>query len=251
MLKKNVSTSRKLASLKSDSARLLCTWLLPHLDVAGRFSGESAVVRGAVVPRLKHLTEEKVEQILCELDKIGLLRLYIVDGERYLELFRFKDFQNLRVDRESESKIPKPSDIKENKEHSGSPPGVLRESSRALRDRDRDKDRDKDKLKDRLGGEAFNEFWTRYPRKIGKQDALDAFCAALKADGKSEELERALTGYLDEIKENKTEERYIKYPATFLRKNRWRDYLDKPMPPRRKYVRLNEDGTLEEVEVDG
>lgn len=33
MLKKNISQSKKLALLKNDSARLLYTWILPHLDI--------------------------------------------------------------------------------------------------------------------------------------------------------------------------------------------------------------------------
>jgi hypothetical protein len=142
MLKKNVSTSKKLSSLKSDSSRLVWTWLLAHLDVAGRFSGEPDVVKGSVVPRLKHLSEKRVEEILKELNDASLIRIYRVDGEKYLELTRFEDFQNLRVDREGESKIPEPIDNKEDRDNkSGSSPGVVRESSTALRDRDKDKDK--------------------------------------------------------------------------------------------------------------
>ena len=129
MIKKNVSTSRKLAELKSDSARLLWTWILPHLDVAGRFSGESEVIKGLVVPRLKHFTPTKVEAILQELCGVGLIRLYRVDGERYLEFRRFEDFQNLRTDREAESKIPEPIDSDVDPEESGTTPGELPEDS--------------------------------------------------------------------------------------------------------------------------
>jgi len=147
MLKKNVSTSRKLADLETDAARLLWTWLLPHLDVAGRFSGEPDVVKGSVVPRLKHMTVEMVDIYLEELDEAGLIRIYTVDGERYLELCRFEDFQNLRTDHEAESKIPKPPKNKEDS-NSGSSPGVLREFSGHLEDKDKDKDEDKDKPED-------------------------------------------------------------------------------------------------------
>lgn len=138
MLKKNVSTSKKLTGLKSDSARLLWTWILPHLDVKGRFSAEVDIIKGLVVPRLKHFTEQKIEDILQELSSVGLIRLYVADGERYLEFIRFDDFQNLRVDREAESKIPQPTDIKERKDNSGSTPGVIQEDSRALKDKDKD-----------------------------------------------------------------------------------------------------------------
>jgi len=159
MLKKNVSTSKKLSSLKSDSSRLVWTWLLAHLDVAGRFSGEPDVVKGSVVPRLKHLSEKRVEEILKELDDVGLIRLYTVASEKYLEFCRFEDFQNLRADREGESKIPEPIDNIENKDNSGSSPGAIQESSTVLRDRDKDKDRDKDRDKDELNSELFFNKW--------------------------------------------------------------------------------------------
>ena len=123
--------------------------MLPHLDVAGRFSAEPDIVRGLIVPRLKHFTEIRVKDILLELDRSGLIHVYRANGESYLEYIRFDDFQNLRVDREAESKIPEPTDIKEYADNSGSPPAVLRESSTALKDKDKDKLQDKDEDKDR------------------------------------------------------------------------------------------------------
>lgn len=132
MLKKNVSVSRKLAELKSDSSRLLWTWLLAHLDIAGRFSGEPSVVKGSVVPRIKHFTEAKVQSILEELHHAGLLTLYQVGGESYLQFSRFEDFQNLRTDREGESKIPEPNEEMYN---SGSTPGVSPAHSKSLKDK--------------------------------------------------------------------------------------------------------------------
>ena len=108
MLKKVVSTSQKLARLKSDSARLLYTWLLPHLDVEGRFSADPDVVKGYVVPRLK-MTPKQVAQYLQEMADVGLIQIYQVNGDLFLEYAKFKDYQTLRKKREAESIIPKPN----------------------------------------------------------------------------------------------------------------------------------------------
>jgi len=107
MLKKVVSTSQKLANLKSDSARLLYTWLIPHLDIEGRFSSDPKIVKGYVVPRLK-MSSRKISEYLEEMVKNNLIILYEVDGDRYLQLRKFKDFQTLRAKRESKSIIPPP-----------------------------------------------------------------------------------------------------------------------------------------------
>ena len=110
MLKKKVSTSKKLMELKTDSARLLWTWLLPHLDVEGKFSADPDIVKGSVVPRLKHFTSAKVEEYLLDMAENGLIVIYEVNGDRYLKFNNFAENQTLRTDREAKSSIPDPGD---------------------------------------------------------------------------------------------------------------------------------------------
>ena len=107
MLNKTISLSKKLAMLKSDSARLLYTWLIPHLDIQGRFYADVDIIKGNVVPKLK-MTTRKIAAYLNELAEVGLIKLYKADGEFYLQLENFKHFQILREDREAPSKIPPP-----------------------------------------------------------------------------------------------------------------------------------------------
>jgi hypothetical protein len=74
------------------------------------------------------------------------------------------------------------------------------------------------------GDEAFNLWWAKYPRKLGKQDARKEYLRIIK-DSDPADLDKALENYLREIREHATEMRYIKHPTTFLRSDRWRDYL--------------------------
>lgn len=119
MLKKLISTSKKLAALKTDSARLLYTWIIPHVDIKGRFSAEPDIVKGYIVPRLTTMDYGKIESYLADLHENNLIDLYEVEGDKYLEIIKFNDFQSLRSDRESASVIPDKQGVRDN---SGSTP---------------------------------------------------------------------------------------------------------------------------------
>jgi len=120
MLKKAVSDSRRLAELKTDSARLLWTWILPYLDIEGRYFADPDLIKGKVVPRIKTFNANNIAEYLADMAEVGLITLFEYDGEKYLEYRNFKKFQRLNPDRESKSQIPEP-------ENSMSPQLVINE----------------------------------------------------------------------------------------------------------------------------
>ena len=71
----------------------------------------------------------------------------------------------------------------------------------------------------------FDEFWSIYPRKIEKTDALSAWNNAIKRGGVAEDIYKAVEVYKSEIKKDKTETSFIKHPASFLNKDRWKEKL--------------------------
>lgn len=118
MLSKRISRSNKVAALKSDTARLIYTWLIPYLDVEGRMEANCSLLKADLAPLLKHITVPLLQRTLTELNDIGLIILYTIGDKQYLELTQFNEHQkNLRKDREAKSKIPVP------------PPAELRQSS--------------------------------------------------------------------------------------------------------------------------
>ena len=152
LLKKNISHSRRLAELKTDSARMLWLMMLPHLDIKGRLHAAPEMIKGNVVPRLKHLSEDKVEALLQDLHRVGLVFIYQADGDTYLQFRKFEVFQNLRPGKEAESRIPAPDPEalrKHFEENSGTTPGELPEQSRSNTGELRGKIRE-DKIKDIL-----------------------------------------------------------------------------------------------------
>lgn len=109
MLQNRISKSRRVNALESDTARLLYTWMLSHLDVNGCFYADPQLVKNIVFPRLKH-TVKKIQSCLDELNEAGLIILYENDKERYLYYPDFKEKQtNLYPDREGKPDIPKPT----------------------------------------------------------------------------------------------------------------------------------------------
>lgn len=72
------------------------------------------------------------------------------------------------------------------------------------------------KGKDKSYSVHFASFWDMYPRKKEKAKAYKAYNARRKDGYSEEELLTAATAYAKECADRKTEERYIKLPATFL-----------------------------------
>jgi len=129
MLKKRISESKKLGSLKSDSARLLYTWLIPWLDVEGRYLADPDILKGHIFPKVKAMTPGKIRKLLIDLHESGLIILYSVNSEDYLEVTKFQEHQNIRKDREGDSKIPSPV------KNSITTPGVVQDKSCLSKDK--------------------------------------------------------------------------------------------------------------------
>lgn len=110
MLSKRISRSDKLAALKSDTSRMIYTWLIPYLDVEGRLEANVDLLKADIAPLLKHITPKIIQRILIELHDNELILLYNINDKQYLQLVQFDEHQkNLRKDREAQSKIPEPT----------------------------------------------------------------------------------------------------------------------------------------------
>ena len=69
----------------------------------------------------------------------------------------------------------------------------------------------------------FQVFWNSYPRKYDKPDAFTAFGDALNSGTEFSTIMEGLNRYLLYLQLEKIDSRYIKYPATWLRKQCWLD----------------------------
>lgn len=99
------------------------------------------------------------------------------------------------------------------------------------KEEEKEEEQEKEELKNSSPSAPFDSFWKVYPRKASKKDAESAFKALVRLKIPLSEIMTATTNYAASCKG--TEQEYIKLPATFLRKERWKDYLEitKPTPP--------------------
>lgn len=69
----------------------------------------------------------------------------------------------------------------------------------------------------------FEEVWKIYPKKQGKENAKKAYIKARKAGTSNCEIVAGLLRYIDFIKANRTEDRYIKHGSTWFNQQCWND----------------------------
>lgn len=75
---------------------------------------------------------------------------------------------------------------------------------------------------------GFEEFWSIYPRKVGKGEAYKKYKARLNDGWSPDELKAAAEAYASICARKKTEKDYIKHAKTFLSENTpFADYLPK------------------------
>ena len=77
--------------------------------------------------------------------------------------------------------------------------------------------------------EEFELLWKLYPRKIGKDKALQYYIKARKSTKKPttfEQVEQGILNYCAEIKAKKTETQYIKHGSTWFNNKAWNDEYD-------------------------
>lgn len=150
-----ISMSEQVNQLPNDTARLLYTWLLVHLDVEGRFYGDAQRVRSRVFPCRSDIQNGQVEQYLGAMEDLWLIGRYEIRGQKFLWVPKWGLFQTLRSDREAASSIPPPPNdmVEEVLSRSGVSPEELRV-----------------KYKIREGKLSINK------EKIERQKYLESFC---------------------------------------------------------------------------
>lgn len=122
MLQKRISNSRKMALLSSDTARLLYTWILPHLDINGCFYADPVMVNNIIFTRLQKPIDV-VSSALDEMEGVGLIIRYEVAGEVYLTYPDFGEKQpSLQVSKEGRPTIPPPTPDQLQSKYRVSPP---------------------------------------------------------------------------------------------------------------------------------
>jgi hypothetical protein len=216
MLQNRISKSNKIASLSSDTVRLLYTWMLSHLDVNGNFYADPVMVNNLVFTRLGH-SVDTVSNALDELAEKELIIRYKIGGEIYLNYPDFNEKQpKLNPDREGTPDIP---NITEESLINNS--GVTQELIKS--EKTQYKRREDKRREDNSQPLGFDEFWKEYPRKVNKKESLTAWKKAKLPP--LETLLNVLNKHKESEQWTKDNGKFIPHPSTWLNKERWNDEL--------------------------
>lgn len=219
IIKESIRTSKTVNQMTDFQFRLW-VYLITYVDDYGRGSADPELLKGFVFPRRKGVTESQIGKTLAELANMGIINLYEVDGESFLCFPNWGSHQRIQ---NKKSKFPEPKHGEPQNltvGHGESPPELL---SELLSESEIESESE---TNPRAG--MFGEFWSAYPKKVGKGAAeakfgkinpdralLDKMLVAIETGKRSRQWQ-------------KDNGQFIPNPATWLHQRRWEDEPEKP-----------------------
>lgn len=224
-IKPDFFTSLTVAEL-SAAARLTFIGLWTHVDDEGRCVDEPRLIAAAIWPLDDSTGAATVERHLEDIERLGLIVRYRVNGRRYLQVSGWDEHQ--RINRPSESKIPPPDEADEDSDDTHE---QLTEDSRSEGNREQGREQGKEASHDDAGDEAEQQFedhfWPVYPPTNGvkrdKPAARREFCKLGLEDRRA-----AVRGARNKAKHFELTGEQPPYAERFLKR---RDFEDYQAPP--------------------
>ncbi|MDD4876426.1 MAG: hypothetical protein PHQ86_04760 [Dehalococcoidales bacterium] len=106
IIKESICTSPNLDKL-SPQAETLFYRLIVNCDDYGRFEDDDKIIRSRCFPRkIDNITDKAIRQWLIEIQQAQLVKLYSVDGRRFLQFSTWENHQQIRAKR---SRYPSPN----------------------------------------------------------------------------------------------------------------------------------------------
>jgi len=237
MIDKKLIVSRKVNSV-SIGAECLYIRVLLLTDDFGRYHADPRILKSLAFS-LRGVTTKTILKWLRELVEIGLIKLYSVNNEEYLEIARFEDFQTFRTDRKRQEGFPKPR--KYHQCHTSDiPVGVSKLSKDKLSKGNEEKEKKKKKEKEKILSCSdpkcknlehwecqFKHYWREFPKSWGRVDTHSLFLSICRK-GEIKKLIKGLEGYIEYLNYQRTKKNFKQEPmnsARFLRKGNWKEFV--------------------------
>lgn len=157
----------------------------------------------------------KVGDLLHSLEKLEFLQFYRVDDKPYIQIINFEHHQHPHI-REPESTVPAPDKHRSSPSDSGF---LIPDSGFPITDSSASPP-----LANVAPDFDFDLLWRRYPKKIGKPEAVRHFNSTVKTIADWEGINRALDQYLTYLKNDGTDRKFIKHGSTWF--NQWRGWSE-------------------------
>ena len=246
IIKESICKSGTIDQLSADE-EVFFYRLLVNCDDFGRFSADANLLASLLYPRRRTLKAATVKKWLTALAKSGLVELYKNSEDVLLQVVTWDKHQRVRSKR---SKYPSPADEGSEMLPSADirchplsidvncPPNPIQSNPIRIQSESNLNPIQSPKSKANVIPDDFNEFWSAYPKKVGKKDAAKAW-QKLKPD---EALTKTILDGVKKWQESKqwAEDggRFIPHPATFLNGERWNDECE---PAKQTYIPKNYD----------
>lgn len=190
--------------------------ILVNCDDYGRFDGRLAVLKSRLFGLKKKLSQTAIEKGLVKLETIGLIRRYSVEDKPYLAVTGWDNHQRVRNKR---SKFPGPAanccQLTSIDVNCQSNPIQSESQSKSL-------SLYESQSKSEPAKAAFELFWEKYPRRVGKTRAFEEF---LKVNVSLETLLQAIEQQKLSEQWQREDGRYIPNPERWLKNRCWEDEL--------------------------
>ncbi|GAA1765945.1 hypothetical protein [Streptomonospora arabica] len=244
----------------SETARLTFIGLWCYADDNGVAVDDARLIRSEVWP-LDEAPEilQRIRDDLCEIEKAGLIVRYSYGGKPLLAMNSWYEHQ--KVSHPKEPRFPRPEDTPQDEQpppdlrsreprgDSGNPPegsGEAPEDSGGSRSRARGRafpapssmlpapgvggagGGDDNPSPQEPPKPTFDDFWSVYPRRVGKTEARKAWGKALKRGADPEHIVEAARIYRDDPRRAQSDIKYTAHASTWLNQER---YADEPEPP--------------------
>lgn len=238
--------------IRSDNHVCLNGWMINELDLSGNELIVYAVIWGftqdgnqwctasqAYIARWANITTRALIKILNKLEEKGLL---IKEKNTCRKGFECK----YRAVRPGEEEQDSEQEADVNKVHirreQSSYPDVNKvhirceqSSHNNIEDNIEDNIDYKENIKRKSEADLkqdFEELWSIYPRKRGKDGAFKSYKKAIKDGATNEEIKQGILNLIEDIRKNKTEEKFIPYGSTFFSRKSWSDEMKVDTPQR-------------------
>jgi hypothetical protein len=228
LISKSLGSSRKFHALLGAGGKLgeFCQVLFPLLvantDDFGRMPADAFTVKNVVLPSSPR-PERDFDKALDVIATVGLIARYEVEGSIYLQVHQF-DLHQPNLHKRTASRFP-------------DGPGTSGNFRTNLREQNLTEPRTQNLEPGtapparREADALFEQFWTAYPKKKAKDDALKAW----EKRRPTSELLSVMLSALQRQKVSpdwlKDSGRFIPFPATWLNQARWTDEVEVDVTP--------------------
>ena len=237
ILKESITTSENIDKLTAFQETVFYR-LIVTCDDFGRADARPKLLASKLFP-LKDIRPAQIEDALRGLTSAELVITYTVGGKPFLQMKTWDRHQQVR---NKVSKYPSPEDADNCKQLIANDINCnqLQSNVPVIQSNPIQSESLSESESNARGGamassdaEAFNRFWSVYPKKVGKKDARRAFHKAMNEKGGGQGSARPTADAMIEAVERQkrseqwTKEggRYIPNPATWLNQGRWEDEL--------------------------